>query len=54
MTHFIEICKVCGRIISQCRCMSCDKVKKEGICDKCKEADSTRQETSQDSTQNTN
>lgn len=37
MNHFIEICVKCGAVISQCRCMACDKIKKEGICPKCLE-----------------
>ena len=36
MSHFIEQCKVCKKIIKQCRCMACDKTKIKSICDKCK------------------
>jgi large subunit ribosomal protein L34 len=36
MSHFIEICKFCGGVIAQCRCMSCDKTTKMGVCSKCK------------------
>lgn len=35
--HFIEVCKVCGEVICQCRCMSRDKKKTLGVCEKCKE-----------------
>jgi hypothetical protein len=36
MGHFIKYCSVCKKIIAQCRCMSCDKVKLYDICDECK------------------
>lgn len=39
MSHFIEICKHCGDVISQCRCPSPNKEKREGVCDKCKNRD---------------
>jgi len=35
MKHFIKLCKICGEVISQCRCISKDKVKFYGICKKC-------------------
>lgn len=35
MSHYIEICTECGTVISQCRCMTCNKTKKKGICPKC-------------------
>jgi hypothetical protein len=37
MSHFIEICKFCGNFIAQCRCMDCNKVKKIGVCDRCRD-----------------
>ena len=37
MSHYIKICKICGTVISQCRCMSCEKTRQEGICKKCEE-----------------
>lgn len=36
MSHFIELCKVCGDVISQCRCPDSLKEKRYGICEKCK------------------
>ena len=33
--HFIEKCKDCDKIISQCRCISKDKEIKYSICEKC-------------------
>lgn len=36
MSHFIEICKVCECVISQCRCPSPDKEKRYGVCNACK------------------
>lgn len=38
MAHFIEICSVCDSVISQCRCMACDKTERTGLCQKCVEA----------------
>ena len=35
--HFKVICKDCGIIISQCRCISRDKVVSYGLCQKCEE-----------------
>ena len=35
--HFIERCRYCDKVISQCRCMSTDKMLKLGICDGCKD-----------------
>lgn len=35
MSHFIEICKECNDVISQCRCPSTDKEKRFSICEKC-------------------
>jgi hypothetical protein len=40
MTNFVHmkiVCYRCGSIISQCRCMSCDKFTKYSLCDKCEE-----------------
>jgi hypothetical protein len=34
--HFIEKCKCCKKIISQCRCMSMDKTVIFIICEDCK------------------
>ena len=37
MTGHIRIeCKECGKVISQCRCMACDKVVEFGLCNDCK------------------
>lgn len=33
--HYIVICKECGKIIEQCRCMAMDKTKIYRICDEC-------------------
>jgi len=35
--HRTKICKKCGIVISQCRCIKCDKKKIYSICEKCKE-----------------
>ena len=35
--HFIERCKKCNTVISQCRCMSQEKTQVFGVCKKCKE-----------------
>jgi hypothetical protein len=35
MSHFIVYCRVCNKVISQCRCMFCDKEKKYGVCPEC-------------------
>lgn len=50
MSHFIETCKFCGTVISQCRCPSPDKTKRVGVCSKCKEsgADSRNTQLPQD------
>lgn len=45
MSHFIETCKYCGTIISQCRCPSPDKEKRIGVCGKCHELDKDAQNT---------
>ena len=34
--HFIEKCKQCNTVISQCRCMDCNKIKLFSVCEKCK------------------
>jgi hypothetical protein len=34
--HFIEICSVCGVVISQCRCADKNKNIRHSLCDKCK------------------
>ena len=44
MGHFIEKCRECGTVISQCRCMSKDKTVRYGICNKCKEKDTPKKE----------
>jgi hypothetical protein len=36
MGHYIELCKSCGAVISQCRCPSLDKAKRYGVCSQCK------------------
>lgn len=35
MSHFIELCKICGDVISQCRCPDPRKEKRYGVCEKC-------------------
>jgi hypothetical protein len=35
--HFIKYCLTCQNVISQCRCMACDKTVLFGVCDKCNE-----------------
>lgn len=35
--HFIEKCKVCGKVIKQCRCMDPSKSIVLNVCEKCKE-----------------
>ena len=35
--HFVEKCKECGVVISQCRCFDCNKQLILSVCDKCKE-----------------
>ena len=35
MGHFIELCKVCRAVISQCRCPAKDKEVKYGLCAQC-------------------
>jgi len=36
MSHFKEVCKYCGTLITQCRCPSKDKEIKYGVCATCK------------------
>ncbi len=38
MGHFIKKCKKCQAVISQCRCMDCNKTIEWGLCRKCYEA----------------
>ena len=33
--HFKRICGHCGKVIAQCRCMSCDKDIQYATCDEC-------------------
>ncbi len=33
--HFIEKCKICKIVISQCRCMATDKSERWSVCLKC-------------------
>ena len=35
MTHFIEKCKECEKVISQCRCPDLNKTIRWGICKEC-------------------
>lgn len=39
MNHYIERCRECKNIISQCRCMSCDKELRWSLCANCKDKD---------------
>jgi len=34
MTHFIEYCRVCHAVVSQCRCPAPDKEIRYGLCEK--------------------
>ncbi len=36
MSHYIEICSICAKVISQCRCASLNKETRYGYCDECK------------------
>ena len=36
MDHFIRKCGVCGKVLAQCRCMSCAKTVILDVCDACK------------------
>lgn len=45
MSHFIETCKYCGTVISQCRCPSPNKEKRVGVCNNCHELDNDAQNT---------
>ena len=42
--HFIEYCKMCGKVISQCRCMAKDKETLYGICEECEAKQERRNE----------
>ncbi len=44
--HFIEICKKCEEIISQCRCPSKDKIKRYSLCETCKKEEKFSEEKS--------
>lgn len=33
--HFIELCKDCGKVISQCRCPDPNKTKTYSVCKEC-------------------
>lgn len=35
--HYIQKCRICGTVISQCRCPSKDKEERWGYCEKCAE-----------------
>jgi hypothetical protein len=45
MGHFIETCKYCDTVISQCRCPSPNKEKRVGVCNNCHELDNDAQNT---------
>lgn len=36
MSHYVVTCKICGGIISQCRCPSSEKPVTYDVCDNCK------------------
>lgn len=40
--HFKEICRVCGALITQCRCPALDKTVRYGICEGCKQRETER------------
>lgn len=44
MSHYIKRCKICRKVISQCRCMSCNKVELFDICDECKKKEEIKKE----------
>lgn len=35
MSHFVKLCKFCGRMMSTCRCPSKDKAITVGVCPTC-------------------
>lgn len=37
--HFRIECKICWKIIAECRCMNKDKEVRYEVCDECKEKD---------------
>lgn len=36
MSHFIEKCKHCGKVIRQCRCPDPAKITTYAVCERCK------------------
>jgi len=44
MSHFIEYCSECKKVINQCRCLTTDREVRWSVCDDCKqkEADHER------------
>jgi hypothetical protein len=40
--HFIEKCKECKKIISQCRCPSKDKEERWSLCAECKKKEGSK------------
>jgi hypothetical protein len=39
-SHYIERCKVCKKVMAQCRCMDCTKTETWSVCDDCKKTHS--------------
>lgn len=40
MSHFVEKCKVCKKVVSQCRCICCNsKEERWTVCPVCKQTE---------------
>lgn len=48
MSHYIKKCKICKKVISQCRCMSCNKTEIFDICNECKKIEDIKTGTGND------
>ena len=46
MEHFKMVCKICNKVMAQCRCMDCNKTIKYSVCMACsdKEMDKVKSE----------
>jgi len=46
MEHFKIVCKICNKVMAQCRCMDCNKTIKYSVCMACsdKEMDKVKSE----------
>ena len=47
MSHFIEYCTYCKRVIAQCRCISAEKEQRYGVCKDCKRRRNERLDTNE-------